>query len=281
MRTNELQQIIAPQREDGILMASTDAGTGQLTMARAAEFFGAELIKPTNPVGASLSQKAALSVQETVEKTTVPTQTVEIAAAELPAYIVSLPRLLTEHLLIKASGSMMAPSINFDGFYGSGSIRIVQTDPDAIFKTQAILNHCNVHVLFNSIKFQCPDTPVVGNDFYGVRALYCKVVQIHNCSFSGGAHKNAYTVINCNIGTMMSATDIRADNCGCVAMASYGGFLAFSGADGADALHDNIRGAYTYYGGIITLSGNTPDTLGGTANLKQGGIIARPDGTLL
>lgn len=58
MRTNELQQIIAPQREDGILMASTDAGTGQLTMARAAQFFGAELVKPENPVGAALSQKA-------------------------------------------------------------------------------------------------------------------------------------------------------------------------------------------------------------------------------
>lgn len=232
-------------------------------------------------VSTSLSQKAALSTQETVEKTDVPSRTVELAASELPAYIASLPRLLTEHLYIKASGSMTAPSINFDGFYGSGSIRIVQADNNAVFQTQAIMNYCSVHVIFNGIHFQCPDTLVAGNDFYGIRAVYCKLVEVANCSFSGGAHKSAYTAINCNVGTMMSASNIRADNCGTVALASNGGVLTFNGANGTDALHDNITGAFVFWGGVITLYGNTPDLLGGTTNLKHGGIIAKPNGTLL
>lgn len=206
---------------------------------------------------------------------------VELAASELPAYIAGLPRLLTEHLYIQASGSMTAPAINFEGFYGGGSMQIVQMDADTVFKTQAILNYCNVHVIFNGIHFQCPDTPVVRNDFYGIRAVYCKSVEVHNCSFTGGsAVKNDYTAINCNVGTNMLAYGIRADHCGGVALVSNGGVLSFSSSNDANALHDNTTGAYVYCGGALFLFGNTPDLLGGVANAR-GGLIVRPDGTLL
>ena len=39
------------------------AGTAQLPLDKAAAFFGAELVKAGNPVGAALSSKAALSAQ--------------------------------------------------------------------------------------------------------------------------------------------------------------------------------------------------------------------------
>lgn len=58
IKTNELQQITAPQGSDSLLLDTAAAGTGRLALAQAAEFFGAELVKQTNSVGAALSQKA-------------------------------------------------------------------------------------------------------------------------------------------------------------------------------------------------------------------------------
>lgn len=207
---------------------------------------------------------------------------VELAASELPAYIAALPRLLTEHLYIQASGSLTANAINFEGFYGSGSIQIVQTDPDAVFKTQAILNYCNIHVIFNGIHFQPPTAGAIKNTYYGVRAVYCKSVEVHNCSFTGGSSiKNDYCAVNCNVGTNMHVYNIRADHCGTVALISNGAMLSLCAGDDSNALHDNTTGAYVYCGGVLTFFGNTPDLLGGAANAKQGGIIAKVDGTLL
>lgn len=61
IKTNELQQIVSPQGADGLLLDSAAAGTGRLTLDQAAQFFGAELVKPANPVGAALENKAELS----------------------------------------------------------------------------------------------------------------------------------------------------------------------------------------------------------------------------
>ena len=60
IQTNELQQLQSILGTDSLLADTAAAGTGRLSLARAAEFFGAELIKPGNPVGAALSNKAVL-----------------------------------------------------------------------------------------------------------------------------------------------------------------------------------------------------------------------------
>lgn len=60
IKTNELQQLQSILGTDSLLADTAAAGTGRLSLARAAEFFGAELVKPANPVGAALSNKAEL-----------------------------------------------------------------------------------------------------------------------------------------------------------------------------------------------------------------------------
>ena len=222
-----------------------------------------------------------MSAQEAVELTAVPSRTLELEASELPGFIAGLPRLLTKHLYIRVSGSLTANTLNFEGFYGSGSMQIVQVDKDAVFKTQAILNDCSVSMSFNDIRFQCPDSALKG-DSYGICASHCSSVRIYGCTFSGGSTVNKdYYAFNSNVGSTMLAFNICAEHCAHVALASNGGILTVSGLDSVDALHDNETGAYVYHGGIITIFGHTPDTLGGNVNLKAGGIIVKEDGTLL
>lgn len=58
IKTNELQQLQSILGTDSLLADTAAAGTGRLSLAQAAAFFGGELIKTGNPVGAALSNKA-------------------------------------------------------------------------------------------------------------------------------------------------------------------------------------------------------------------------------
>ncbi|MDE6454510.1 MAG: hypothetical protein K2L38_01050, partial [Dysosmobacter sp.] len=78
IKTDQLPQNAAPQLTDTLLLADSAGGTAQLSLAQAAAFFGAEMVKAGNPVGAALSSKAALSAQEAVELTAVPSRTLEL-----------------------------------------------------------------------------------------------------------------------------------------------------------------------------------------------------------
>ena len=60
INTPELQAVTTPTTTDSILLADSAAGTARLTMAQAAAFFGTELVKPANPVGAALSTRPHL-----------------------------------------------------------------------------------------------------------------------------------------------------------------------------------------------------------------------------
>lgn len=58
IKTNELQKLVSIQGVDSIL-ADSAAGTGRVPFSAAAQFFGQELVKPENAVGAALSHKAS------------------------------------------------------------------------------------------------------------------------------------------------------------------------------------------------------------------------------
>jgi hypothetical protein len=66
IKTNELQQLSSILGTDSLLADTAAAGTGRLSLARAAEFFGAELVKPTNPVGAALSNKVSKTTRSDI-----------------------------------------------------------------------------------------------------------------------------------------------------------------------------------------------------------------------
>ena len=60
-------------------------------------------------------------------------------------------------------------------------------------------------------------------------------------------------------------------------MAKVGGEISVVDCSGAG----NGKGMEVYRGGIIILSGTTPDLMGGNTNAKSSGIIVKADGTLL
>ena len=66
IKTNELQQLQSILGTDSLLADTAAAGTGRLTLAKAAEFFGAELIKPGNPVSTALSNKVSKTTRSDV-----------------------------------------------------------------------------------------------------------------------------------------------------------------------------------------------------------------------
>ena len=66
-----------------------------------------------------------------------------------------------------------------------------------------------------------------------------------------------------------------------------GNYIALDIEDGSVATvidatcSENAIGGRVYNGGILLLAGTTPELLGGSVNNKQGGIIAKADGTLI
>lgn len=284
IKTSELQQLQSILGTDSLLADTAAAGTGRLSLARAAEFFGAELVKPANPVGAALSNKAAKSTQETVEATSVPSRTVAVAAADLPAYIAGLPKLLTEHLIVKVSGTLTAASLSIANFYGPGSLTVkAEEDGDAVFQASVRVSTCAVPVTFLTIRFQDP-APGTNAKRFGLSAVLGSTVCASACSFSstsgGTDQNNGYVALNADNGALVIAYGIKnASGCSCVALAAACGVIRCSAAT-AGALHDNVYGAYVWEGGIVYVGGASPDTLGGTANAKDCGLIVK-GGTLL
>ena len=152
IKTNELQQIAAPQLTDTLLLASSAGGTAQLPLAQAAAFFGAEMVKAGNPVGAALSNKAALSAQEAVELASPVKRTVRLEASGLQNYLDRLPRLLTEYLTLEVSGELSS-AVEIRDFYGPGNLTVVSSSGG--FTSRGIrVTHCSVFVYLKNIAFQ-------------------------------------------------------------------------------------------------------------------------------
>ena len=217
-------------------------------------------------------------VQERVLRTAVPTRTVTVQAADLPAYISGLPRLLAENLRIYVSG-MLADRLYIEDFYGGGTLSFYpESAGSAVFQKPVVMKRCMVPVLFSGVCFQEPAG--LGNYEAMLSATYGGGVTVSNCEFSGLAEGRG-SALEAGYGSVMYVNGLKASNHTAVAVAASGGLLAVS-CNAAGDVHDNVRGAYAYYGGIILLVGSaTPSTLGGSANVNSGGIIAGTDGKLL
>lgn len=203
-----------------------------------------------------------------------PTRTVEVAATDLPAYFDSLPRLLTENLTIKVSGGTVATTLSITGFYGPGRLWIQREGATPLVLAKGAMVMWNtLQIILSRLTFRGEHAPEPGGSFVEVYASspvsleHCEVdgegtggwgiraTAGSNLHLDGCTVRNTHGALLCQRGCVMSA-----DNC--------------AGAD-------NSVGACVYYGGLILLSGSTPDLLGGNVNTKQGGIIVKADGTLL
>ena len=175
-----------------------------------------------------------------------PSRTVEVAAADLPAYIACLPRLLAENLTVTVlGGSCGHNGLYIHNFYGPGSLEGLQIIGDnsgagTIFSVV----HTPLVVARNCVIDREHDINKAGILARNGSHLLLEQCQITHCN----------PAINCRDGSIMCAINCTGAN--------------------------NVSGIWAS-GGIVLILGTTPELLGGSANRKSGGLIVKSDGTLL
>ena len=152
IKTDELQLLQSVVGTDSVLLDTASAGTVRVSLATLAEF----LAEQDNAVKAALSSKAALSAQETVEKTAISGQTVTLAASELQAYLNSLPRLVTDELYLYVAGELSA-AVEVKNFYGPGILSISGQNGGFTMRNSMNISRCALPVYLEKIEFQEPE----------------------------------------------------------------------------------------------------------------------------
>ncbi len=272
IKTNELQRLEAALGTDSVLLDSASVGTGRLRLDALARYMDGALLKNGTALSTALSNKAEISAQETVEMTTVPSRTVEVAAEDLAAYITAMPRLLTEDLTIVVSGGTIADFIRISSIYGSGSLTIrAKKGEDVIFTEGILAIKCNVLITMDGLKLKSKQKyTVLGGDNSTCIIKNCDIDRVDTTS------ADTYGITSSS-GAQVVALTCNFTHCYDTAIAMEGSILALVNC----TCSGNRIGALPLRGGIILLCGTTPDLLGGTANIKSGGIIVKSDGTLL
>lgn len=194
-------------------------------------------------------------------------KTVTLEAAELPAYLAALPRLLTEQLEIQVSGEL-TERVMMVGFYGSGSILIDGgADRACTLKNSVYIADCSISIALKRLTFEDPGA---GGDVYHttISVLNARQVYIEECALSSDGTGTAVRFSNDSMGWLY---DCSIQSYG-TAVSSI--VMSMLGVINVTA-SGNSTGADVYNGGIILLHGDTPELVGGVQNTNYGGLIAR------
>lgn len=203
----------------------------------------------------------------------VPSRTVEIELSALQSYLDSLPKLLTEELTIKVTGSWTG-NITVYGFYGSGHLTITGMDGCTLTGTMCI-NRCSVGMNLFDMAFHAPATGLYQNSL--LYAIVNRHLWMQNCSFVGNG---ACVGVEGYVSSSICVVDCPISDCNtAVQSVANGRVVVFNNS--AVTYANNAIGAYVSRGGTILLGENTPDTLGAATNDHSGGIIANYNGTLI
>lgn len=207
-------------------------------------------------------------MQQTVEATSVPSRTVEVAAADLPAYIAGLPRLLTENLTVKVSGTT-TDAISFYRFYGSARLLISAQEGETASIGAVYVEDCHAAIGLSGLRVQS-DTPTFNTL---VLISGSTSLRLHNCHILGTKTLDA---VNISMGTIY-LNECQFTRVNRVLINGYGAVVTVDNCTGSD----NVFGIIST-GGAVHLMGSTPELLGGSANSRySGGLIVKADGTLL
>ena len=216
-------------------------------------------------------------VRDKVELADVPARVVNLAASEFQAYLDSLPRLVTEALNLKVTGEL-STAVELSRFYGPGSITIDPPGSGFTLKNTLSIMYCALPVTVYPTNFQEPENSEEAAALVDIDRCG-SLVKLHGCSFTGLGTASKYTGVRASYGSGAVMGSCHASGLNAVAQASNGASITVGGSD--SSYQDNKTGAYVWHGGTIMLTSPVPDTLGGSVNLKQGGLIVKSNGTLL
>lgn len=227
-----------------------------------------------SPAGLLVDEDIA-PVRSKVLATSTPSRAVTLTAAELQGYLNALPKMLTENITLNVTGTLDS-ALSLSGFYGSGSLTIDGGQAFTLSNSNTALYvmHCRIGVSFYNMTIL---STTAGGDLGAVDTCYLadnSRIDFVRCTIQGGGY---------NIGVRLRGVCVTyLQNC-----TLTGNYIALDSTDGSDAAvinavcSENTIGGRVYNGGILLLAGTTPELLGGTSNSKQGGIIAKADGTLI
>lgn len=231
----------------------------------AAAHNGAEEAQST----ATAAQTTATAAQRTLTQTTVPSRTVEVAAADLPAYIAALPRLVTEDLLILVSGTLTG-NLTLQGFYGSGSIRIIEknwTLGGFTIKGRTVIEYCSIKINFEYTIFESASTMEANTGIVSVDNC-ASVVSIDSCEISDTTGKCRGA--SCSY-VYMNLQNTKIHGCDTAALSSRCTLVRIEGH--SERFYDNKVGVNAWQGGIAIIT-SPNKTLGAPSNARtEGGVI--------
>ena len=210
-----------------------------------------------------MSSKAALSAQETVEATGVTSREITLEAADLQAYIDALPRLRTEDLNIQVNAGHVPKTLKLKGFYGPGFLWIIGRGAEggSVLDDGLVISDCSnrIRIIGFDVRGRSVGTAaqVSTSPLAGLENLSADGNNFPNGAYNGvSSDGSAVTAINVTIShftrAVYGASIFRLSNCG-----------------GSD----NASGIAVEGGGVVLLSGSTPNLMGGAVNNKWGGII--------
>ena len=210
-------------------------------------------------------------VKDKVEAVSIPSDFIGVEAADLQAYIDALPRLRTENLNIQVQAGHVPQTLKLENFYGPGFIWLVGRGPDTSFLDDGlVISNCSIAIRIISFDIRGYS---VGT---GVSVSNSNPASLENLVIDGSNFQKAeLTGISANISCMIAASNCTISH---FTRAVYtGAIVRLINCGGSD----NASGIAVEGGGVVLLSGSTPELMGGSSNSHWGGMIVRKDGTLL
>lgn len=222
-----------------------------------------------SPAGLLIDEDLA-PTRAKVMATATNTVSAAVSAAQLQAYLDTLPRLLTDHYSITVSGTYVGV-IRIHGFYGCGSLTIRADSVGSCVLTRDIeVVNCSAPVTIEKLKWQI-DAAAPSS----VHCITCSNCHVYaeDCSFNG------YAPVNGNkVGTGMTVfahgfacvKDCEFHNLNIAVNCYFGGRIEVYGSVPESSYSNNDIGVYLYYGGFALLGNDVPTTIGGVYNAQNG-----------
>lgn len=211
-------------------------------------------------------------VRDMVVTNKLETEPIHLTAEELVPYLKNLPRLVTSLKRIYVAGGTVTQTLDLKGFYGPGRIWVSPEGGQELTLTGGISAYwCSIQLVFSGLKLSGQITGSSYMEFYG-----CPIVGVSNCSIDGAGTSGKNGISGAN-SCFINISGCTIQNTASAVYANGSSLAAAESCTGSG----NTRGSHVYSGGIILLCGTTADLLGGTSNLKNGGIIAKSSGALL
>lgn len=189
-------------------------------------------------------------------------------ASELQAYLDSLPRLLTENHVITLNGTC-SQDVYMKGFYGCGSLTLrANSVGDCVFTKAISIEKCSVPVNMENLKWALGAGTT--SNTYCINCINSNM-EVNKCSFNGyAAASNRGNGVNVMYNSSTILMNCAFHNLDIAVHTFSGGYIIINGGNSESDYSDNQVGIYLYYGGLVLLGNNIPDTLGGVYNEKNG-----------